>query len=191
MRKCFLSMSSNCDGSMNMGGRAVSVVWRNMRDQDLSTVVAIADRIHLDYPEAPAIYAERLQLFAGGCQIAMATGGAVHGYAIAHPALLGQPPSLNTLLNALPVSANCLYLHDIALLPEGRQYGLGGTLIDYLKLLAQTMQLDYLALVAVNNSAPYWRRQGFAPYAGTDAGLRRKLASYHAAAEYLVLDLQA
>ncbi len=167
----------------------MSVVWRNMRDQDLSTVVAIADRVHLDYPESPAIYAERLQLFAGGCQIAMDAVGAVHGYAIAHPALLGQPPSLDSMLSTLPVTANCLYLHDIALLPAGRKFGLGGTLIDYLTLLAQTMQLDYLALVAVNNSAPYWRRQGFTAYADLDAALRQKLASYHADAEYLVLPL--
>jgi len=176
---------------MNTGGKAVSAVWRNMRDQDLDTVVAIADRVHLDYPESPAIYAERLQLFAGGCQIAMDTAGAVHGYAIAHPAVLGQPPSLDTLLHALPASANCLYLHDIALLPEGRKSGLGGALMEYLTLLAQTMQVDYLALVAVNNSAPYWRRQGFSAYAGADDQLRSKLVSYNAAAEYLVRDLKA
>lgn len=168
----------------------MSVAWHNMQDQDLTTVVAIADQVHLDYPESPAIYAERLQLFAGGCQIARDASGIVHGYAIAHPALLGQPPSLDSMLSALPVAANCLYLHDIALLPSARKFGLGGSLIAYLRLLAQTMQLDYLALVAVNNSAPYWRRQGFTGYAGVDAVLRQKLASYHADAEYLVLDLK-
>ena len=40
--------------------------WRAMHGSDLPAVAALADRIHIDHPEQPAIFAERLDLLRHG-----------------------------------------------------------------------------------------------------------------------------
>lgn len=164
------------------------VTWRAMLDSDLPTVTAIAAEVHPDYPESPAVFAERLRLFAQGCLIAADVSGNVLGYAIAHPAVLGQPPALNSLLEGLSPQADCLYLHDVALTAATRQSGLGSALVDYISELSVAQGFVYAALMAVNNSAAYWQRRGFMPYAHADAALTQKIASYDSDAQYLVLD---
>jgi len=167
----------------------VAMVWRDMQQGDLAAVLAIAARVHPDYPESPAVFSERLHLFAAGCRVAVDARDAVHGYAITHPAMLGHPPALNSLLLHLPPQADCLYLHDVAILPTVRQFGLGARLVALIEQHARALQVGYAALVAVNNSGDYWRRHGFSDYAGTDAALRKKIASYDDSAQYLVLAL--
>ena len=109
-----------------------------------------------------------------------------HGYAIAHPAVLGRPPALNSLLQTIAKQADCLYLHDIALTTATRGAGLGSSLLGLLQHQAQLHQLTYLALVAVNQSQPYWRQRGFGDYLPSDDLLARKIASYDAQAAYLI-----
>jgi len=164
--------------------------WRTMREQDLAAVNQIAAEVHLDYPESPAVFAERLMLFEGGCWVAADTQLRVQGYAISHPALLGQPPTLDCLLRQLPAAANCLYLHDVALRPGVRGAGLGASLLDLMRQQARIHRLTQLALVAVNGSAAYWQRQGFQPYGEGDTSLMRKLGSYDSSARYLRLPLE-
>lgn len=163
------------------------ILWRAMYADDLPEVNRIAAVVHPDYPESPAVFAERLDLFADGCWVAGDGAGQLHGYAITHPALLGQPPALDSLLQALPAAADCLYLHDVALLASARSAGLGTALLGLMRQCAQARTIGALALVAVNNSAPYWRGRGFHDYPHADAALAHKIASYDADAQYLVL----
>jgi ribosomal protein S18 acetylase RimI-like enzyme len=163
------------------------LAWRAMQESDLPAVTAIAEEVHPDYPESPAVFAERLRLFAQGCLIAADGHGNVLGYAIAHPAILGQPPALNSMLDVLSPQADCLYLHDVALTKATRQSGLGSALVEYLRELTAAQGLVSIALMAVNNSAAYWQRRGFMPYEHADAALAKKIASYDSDAQYLAL----
>ena len=161
----------------------MKAAWRAMRRADLPVVTALADRIHVDHPEKPAIFAERLDLFPAGCCV-LEQGAAVIGYAIAHPGRLGAPPPLDTLLVSLPEAADCLYLHDIALAPEAARQGHGAELVARMIELAAHQRLAAIALVAVRGSAPFWQRYGFRP---SDApAFRAKLASYGEDAAYMV-----
>lgn len=153
-----------------------------MRAADLDAVVALADRVHVEHPEAPAVFAERLRLFPAGCFV-LARMSAVLGYAIAHPGRIGVPPALNTLLGALPTSADCLYLHDIALAPEAARRGHGHALLPHLVALATQHGLATLALIAVSGSAPFWHKLGFRPT--EQSTLASRLASYGAGALYM------
>jgi len=172
---------------MNNGVRN-GVAWRAMQEGDLPAVTAIAAEVHPSYPESPAVFAERLRLFAQGCLIAVDANGNVLGYAIAHPAVLGQPPALNSMLGGLSPQADCLYLHDVALTAATRRSGLGGALVAYIEELALAHGFACAALMAVNNSAAYWQRCGFMSYACADEALAHKVASYDSDAQYLVLD---
>lgn len=161
--------------------------WRAMAAADLAAMARIAGIVHAAFPERPEIAAERLRLFPTGC--AVAGTAAVIGYAIAHPWRLGPPPALDTLLGGLPAAADCLYLHDVALLPEARGAGLGAALVARLRETAARHRLPHLALVAVHGSAPWWVRFGFARPPTIDAPIAAKLATYGSEAAYLIADL--
>lgn len=172
-----------------MTSASPAMIWRAMQEKDLPAVQAIAEVVHPDYPESPEVFAERLSLFADGCRVAVDVQDVVQGYSITHPATLGQPPALDSLLHQLPSQADCLYLHDVALTAATRQFGLGAQLVALIRQHAQAMQIAHAALVAVNNSGDYWRRRGFSAWAYADASLQNKIASYDAAAQYMVLEV--
>lgn len=156
--------------------------WRPLSPADLPAVTAIAEAVHPGYPERPAIFAERLSLFPEGCFLAEADG-APAGYALAHPWMEGAPPALDTLLGRLPDRPDCLYLHDVALLPAARGSGLGRALIVRLEALARHLALPRISLVAVNNSQAFWATLGFRN--ADHPGLAPKLASYGRDARYM------
>lgn len=153
-----------------------------MRPADLAAVAVLADQVHIEHPEAPAVFAERLRLFPAGC-FTLADGPAMMGYALAHPGRLGEPPPLDTLLGSLPEAADCLYLHDIALAPAATRQGYGADLVARLIELSAEYGFASVALVAVRASGPFWRRLGFHPV--EVPSLRAKLASYGNDAAYM------
>jgi GNAT superfamily N-acetyltransferase len=171
-----------------MPASASAVVWRPMRAGDLGDVSAIGAVVHPGFPERDAVFAERLGLYPEGCCIAL-LDGEIAGYAVAHPGLMFEPPALDTLLGPLPVGADCLYLHDIALLTDARGHGFGRILVADLAALAARSALPVLALTAVNGSVPYWRKLGFEIAGRGRAALDAKLRSYGADAAYMTRGL--
>lgn len=142
---------------------------------DLAAVKTIADLIHVNHPEDMPVFAERLALYPAGCHVAEAEARLI-GYALSHPWRYGEPPPLDTPLGAIPADATTFYLHDVALLTEGRGKGLAGAIVDHLARHAATAGFNNLSLVAVNGSQGFWEKCGFRT-AMTDA-LRTKLATY-------------
>ncbi|MEQ8698497.1 MAG: GNAT family N-acetyltransferase [Bauldia litoralis] len=158
--------------------------WRPAGADDLAAMIRIADIVHPDYPEDPAIFAERLALHPEG--VLVVANGAPGGYVLIHPWMLGRPPSLNRLLGAVPADADTYYLHDIALLPDMRGRGLARAAIEALVDRAGQAGLRSVSLVSVIGEA-YWQAFGF-----RDASARiapGKLASYGADARYMVRDI--
>lgn len=166
---------------------ADKLVWRAMTTADLPAVMAVAARVHPDYPEDEAVFAERCRLAAEGC-LCLADSKALAGYVVSHPWHLGQPPALNTLLGALPTDAPSWYIHDLAILPQARGGGAAGWIVTHLAELAARSGCSSLALVAVNDSLGFWEHHGFR--VAHDAALARKLASYDDAARYMVRQLK-
>lgn len=159
-----------------------------MTASDLRSVVAVAARVHPDYPEDDIVFAERLARFAEGC-LCLEAASRVSGYVLSHPWPRGQIPLLNSLLGALPASADAFYIHDLALLPAMRGGGHGVTCVEKLAELARRSGLACMTLVAVNGSAGFWRRQGFRET--HDADLAGKLSSYDDAARYMIRELES
>jgi ribosomal protein S18 acetylase RimI-like enzyme len=165
-----------------------AAVWRAMTLIDLPAVMATAAQVHPGYPEDEAVFAERLELAPQGC-LCLGDGGALAGYVVSHPWQTGQPPALNTLLGTIPADVADWYIHDLALLPQARGSGAGGSIIAYLADLAASAGCTRLALVAVNDSVGFWEHHGFR--AVHDVALARKLASYDDAARYMVRHLNS
>jgi len=152
--------------------------WRAMTADDLDGVVAVARVAFPDHPEDRPCFAERLALAPDLCFV-LVEGGDVAGYLVAYPWPLGSIPPLNSLLGALPEVRDALYLHDLALRPDARGSGHARTILDTLFARAGD---DPIALVSVNDSAAFWRGQGFVE----QPALAAKLASYGPGARYMV-----
>ena len=153
--------------------------WRLMAQGDLDGVVGVAALAFPDHPEGRACFAERLALAPATCFV-LAEGARILGYLIAYPWPLDAIPPLDTLLGFLPDRRDAWYLHDLALLPEARG---GGHARAGLGLLFARAQ-GPLALVAVNDSAAFWRARGFAER--NAPALQAKLSSYGPQARYMV-----
>lgn len=158
-----------------------------MAPTDLTAVMAIAAVVHPDYPEDEAVFAERLRLAPEGCHVLAGEDGALCGYLVSHPWPAGALPALNSLLGDIPQGVANWYLHDLALLPAGRGSGAAGAIVTEIARHAAETGHTSLALVAVNDSTGFWRRQGFREM--HDPALDRKLASYDDAARYMRREL--
>ena len=159
-----------------------------MGTADLPVLLQLADIVHPAYPEDAAVFAERLRLYPDGCLVLEAAGTGV-GYVVSHPAIVAEPPPLNSLLGELPVRPTTFYIHDIALLPQARGGGAAGEVIGLLLAHAVGRGLPNMSLTAVNESAPFWLRQGFRIVA--DGLITRRLRSYDDAAQFMVRDIVA
>lgn len=162
--------------------------WRPARASDLVAISAIAARIHPDLPESPDVFAEKMRLYPDACRLLIADEE-IAGYGLAHPWKQHRIPPLNGFLQQLPDDADCLYVHDVAVLPDFR----GGVARDYIadiEKLARASHITTLALVSVYATRPLWEHLGFRAVAA-DAEARAKLASYGEGATYMLRDLAA
>lgn len=161
-----------------------SSTWRQMQARDLAAVDRIARATHPTLPERVEVFAEKLRLFPEGC-FALESAERVLGYGLSHPWRLDDIPALDCYLGALPTAPTCLYLHDVAILPEARGAAAAARLIASLRQRAQAEGLGALALVSVHGADRLWRRLGFAP--APLGRLADKLAAYGPTAQYMTL----
>jgi ribosomal protein S18 acetylase RimI-like enzyme len=163
-----------------------------MAEADIAEILAVAAVVHPSYPEDPAVFADRFRLYPAGCLVLDGDRGegdrGIAAYLISHPWLHGRPPKLNRLLGALPAEPTTYYIHDLALLPRARGAGAASAAVGMLAEHAASAGFSTLSLVAVNDSAGFWRRRGFHTVA--DPAIDQSLASYDQAACFMVRDIQ-
>ncbi|WP_426419035.1 GNAT family N-acetyltransferase [Bradyrhizobium genosp. A] len=160
--------------------------WRRAHATDLEAISAIGARIHPDLPERPEVLSEKLRLYPDGCCV-LAAANEIAGYGLAHPWMQQQIPPLDGFLDRLPDAADCLYVHDVAVLPEFRG-GMARAYVAEVEELARSSDITTLALVSVYGTRPLWERLGFQGVA-SDAALRDKLSCYGASATYMLRGL--
>lgn len=167
-----------------MSGTGGADGWRALRVGDLAGLDALAALVHPGFFERPEVMAERLALFPEGCLALPGAAGAgrLSGYVLSHPARLGAPPPLDTLIGRLDPEADALYLHDIALGPECRGRGLAAEAIG--RILELGERYSAVMLISVYGTAPFWGRFGFADE--TASADPSKLQPYGPGARYMV-----
>jgi predicted N-acetyltransferase YhbS len=159
--------------------------WRRADAADLPAIVSIGNHIHQGLPESAAVFAEKLALFAEGCFV-LARRPEVVGYCLSHPWRLNEAPALDGLLGSLPDRADCLLIHDVAIVASERGHGAAGRLIRLVEKVARRIGVTHLALVSVYGTYVYWARFGFEIVPTFPA---RKLGSYGPGARYMVREL--
>ncbi|MDR3475460.1 MAG: GNAT family N-acetyltransferase [Devosia sp.] len=155
---------------------------------DLGTVEAIAEVVHEKFYEAPAVLAEKRDLYPNGAHI-LEIGERPVGYVLSHPWKRASIPALNARLGAIPGDADSYYIHDLALLPVARRIGAAQFIVGALAKHAEARGFATMSLVAVNGSEGFWARQGFV--AEDVPELTGKLLSYGEGARYMVRELAA
>ncbi len=154
------------DGSERPGQAATSAgpaaIWRGALPDEADIISAIEHRVHTLAHERIEVFREKISLFGAGCRV-LTKDGHIVGYGIAYPWRVDDVPPLDTLLGAIPPDAACLFLHDVAILPEARASGASGAFVDHAALVAARHGLSSLALVSVYGTADLWRRHGFVP----------------------------
>jgi GNAT superfamily N-acetyltransferase len=161
-------------------------IWRPASANDLDEINQIADAIHPDLPEKPEVFAEKFALFPAGCFV-LVWHQKVMGYGLTHPWMLNSIPPLDTFLKQMPTHANCLYVHDVAVLPKIRGHGSAGAYIELIVERARKMALNTLALVSVYDTHPLWVKYGFE--IANDPLPDPKLQSYGPTAKYMTRSL--
>ena len=160
--------------------------WRHAHASDLPAIGAIAARIHPDLPEGPEVFAEKMRLYPDGCRVLAAENETV-GYGLSHPWMQLQIPPLDGFLEKLPDDADCLYVHDVAVLPDFRG-GVTRAYVGAIEGLARSSGIATLALVSVYATRSLWEHLGFRAVTA-NAELRAKLAPYGGSATYMLRDL--
>jgi GNAT superfamily N-acetyltransferase len=160
--------------------------WQALLPTDLDALNALVVRTHAGLPERPEVFAEKVGLFPDGCMKVMRDGQLV-AYGIAHSWKLHSIPALDGFLEEIPVDANCLYIHDVAVSPEATGNDLAHQFIIRIKALANDLNISKLALVSVYGTSVLWSRFGFAEY--DDANIKKKLRSYGETARYMICEL--
>lgn len=161
--------------------------WRRAGPADLPDINRIAARLHPDLPERIDVLAEKMRLFPAGCLVLVADD-AIAGYGLSHPWMLHRIPPLDEFLHALPPQPDCLYLHDVVVLPAFRRKRAADSYVETIIGLARSARISALALVSVYDTSAFWERFGFR-VAPADAMLGTKLASYGATARYMICKL--
>lgn len=172
---------------MNQSTKHRSPNWRLARPSDLSTINRIADSIHTGLPERPEILAEKTKLFPEGCMLFDDDGIAV-GYGISHPWILDNIPALDSFLRNLPSCPNCIYVHDVAVLPSAHGHNAAGAYLKLVAEIARKNKIHYLALVSVYNSDLLWASHGFRTV--SNEKLNSKLRSCGNTAKYMTFELK-
>ena len=106
-------------------------------------------------------------------------------YLVACWAAFGHVTPLNGDFDAPPEHGRVLYIHDIAVLPDLAGQGVAQRLIGHLLAQARLQHVRQAALVAVQGSMPFWRRQGFAEHTLTNATELGHLRSYGPGAVFM------
>lgn len=161
--------------------------WRPAHASDLQRINEIADTIHVDLPERPEVIAEKLALSGGGCFVLVRDGHTV-GYGLSHPWLLYEIPPLDTFLGSTPITPDCIFIHDVAVLPDARRQGAAGAYVGLISAIAQQQRISSLSLVSVYNTHPLWERYGFR--IEDTPKIRSKLTAYGDTARYMISRLE-
>ena len=129
--------------------------------------------------EDAALYARRLSS-PGQCSLGVrsATGG-LRAYLAAYWSVLGTITPLHGDFH-LQAAPDTLYLHDLAVRPTDAGRGLAQALLAAAWRAALARGVRQAALVSVQGTAGFWRRQGFELADAPPA-----LASYGAGAHYM------
>jgi ribosomal protein S18 acetylase RimI-like enzyme len=170
---------------MNSGSTTIPLHIHPLVPADLPELLRIQAACYgAGYLEGADRFAARLAVAPHTCWLARGADGFARAYLVACPTLRGAITPLNAVFEPA-AQPDTLYLHDLAVDPEARGSGAADALVQaFLSALAR-LPLPRASLIAIQGSAPWWARHGFARVP-VDGALGARLAGYGEDAAYMV-----
>ena len=160
---------------------------RTMEEADLPAMLEIQAACYKELvPESEESLRAKRRASPATCVVAC-SGDRVVGYLISLPWERSKPPALDTRTCRLPLAPDCLYLHDLAVMPGARKSGAGRALVDAFLAQMRASGLGRASLIAVQSSESYWKRYGFHVVEPSEP-LKVKLSTYGMSAVYMELE---
>jgi predicted acetyltransferase len=133
---------------------------RNLINEDILDVMSLQKQVYTkDLQEDNRVFIQILNVFPEGVS-GVFYGDTLAGYLFSHPYILNQIKPLNSSLY-FTGNENCLYLHDMAILPNYQGKGLTKLLFQRFLLTSTKNDFEMQCLVAVQNSFNFWGNFGF------------------------------
>jgi GNAT superfamily N-acetyltransferase len=150
---------------------------RPMMEDDLCAVEVIQAEAYAGYfLESADVIAKRFELSPTTAWVAERDGD-VCAYLVSYWSNIGKINPLNAPFSPVE-NANCLYLHDLALLKAAQGFGVGRRLIQVATEHALKNAAEAIALLSVQNSKAFWRGFGFREFLDLDMQQQQHLETY-------------
>lgn len=181
------TLSATCQQPVsNPRGSDIAVI--EIRNAELADLPAITSVQHMCYAdhflESHESFHSKLTATAATCWLALRNTKTL-GYLITLPVSTTTFPALDAPTFEICGEPDLLYIHDLAITPDGRAFGLGKQLLARAQQTAIARAIPRAGLIAVQASKSYWTRQGFAPVDAGARGLSEKVASFGNDASYM------
>jgi GNAT superfamily N-acetyltransferase len=152
---------------------------RAMSPEDLPQVLALQHLCYQpEFHEPLDAFESKLQAAPDTCWVISNEPASVLAYLVSLPVAGENYPLLHARQWEAAAQADELYLHDMAISPALRGRGGSHKLLQRAIAQAQGLRLPRLSLIAVQNSASFWMRQGFSARQPTSSQVAHKLASF-------------
>ncbi len=164
---------------------------RSVTTPDLPVVLDIQSRCYAEAFHEPLAAFQAKLTESGSAWLAWAKHVPA-GYLFTLPLALTDTLALPSLADtAVPQldknnPPDCLYLHDLAVLPEHRGSGISRLLFAAALEHAAANRLPHMALVAVQGSLPFWQSLAFLPVPTPPPSIQAKLTSYGDGAAFML-----
>lgn len=157
---------------------------RKMSQADLMEISRIQRECYSeDLLESVDSYSAKLSANSDCSFIAM-QNEIVVGYVVALPWIYGEMLDLDGVDYSVPVDADSLCIHDIAVSRNARNGGTAKYLLNAVLESAKSWGYKKMFLVAIQGASPYWKRQGF-EVVQVNEKLKHHLSAYGEGAEYM------
>lgn len=159
---------------------------RLMQEEDLDAVIHLQSTCYSrEFHEPKAAFASKLAA-ADSCWVVQGPCGLL-AYLVCLPIEGDQLPALHAPDWRQSDNPDWLYLHDLAIHPDARGGGVAQAMLLRANDLAKSRKLATVGLIAVQDSAPFWRRHGFEPASGAASQISAaKLASFGKDATFML-----
>jgi len=155
----------------------MSFTIRAMTVNDLTAVEHIQSEAYADYfLEAADVIAQRFNLSPTTAWVAEREGQ-VCAYLVGYWSKIGKINPLNAPFSEVK-NADCLYLHDLALLKNAQGGGVAKKLIHAATEFALSNLAQAMALLSVQNSKEFWQGFGFSEFLKLDSAQQNNVETY-------------
>lgn len=189
---CHIDSSTNTKTTLSLKNplmpsatcRPEAFILRPLHASDLPAILAVQRLCYApEMNEDGSTWHDRLATAADFAWV-VEIDGQVSAYLATYPSCLGKVTPLGGEF-VIAGAADCLYFHDLAVMPAAGGNGLGGRLVEHALQAARRHGLAHAALVCVQDAFAFWQRRGFNERLPLAPAATAALATYPAPARYM------